>query len=90
MGEVETKIVRRDQASLLSDVRAEPMTQRGMQKVGSAMIGAHPVAAFHIDPLVDRLADGNLARDYPGAQDVEPPERFRSILNFTREAFETG
>src|SRR6478752_6340706 len=55
-----------------------------------AMVGADAVAALGVDLLVVRLADRELARDDLGAQHVKLAERFERVLNFAKEALESG
>ena len=90
MREVEAEIVRRDQAALLGDVRAQAPAQRGVEQVRRAMVGADPVAALGIDLLMHGFADRQLARHDLGAEHVELAERLRRILNFADEALERG
>ena len=86
MGEVEAEIVRRDQAALLADMRAEAAAKRGVQQVGGAVVGADAVAAFGIDLLMDGVADLEFAGGDRRRERVELAERLRRILNFGRRS----
>src|SRR5258708_31698455 len=90
MREVEAKIVGRDQAAILGDMRAEMPAQRRVQQMRRAMVGADAVAALGIDFLMDALANRQLARDDLRAQDVELAKLLRRILNFANESLERG
>jgi hypothetical protein len=61
MREVETQPVRRHQASLLGDMGAQALPQRGMEKMRGAVIGADPVAPRGIDREVHIVADREAA-----------------------------
>ena len=89
MREVEPEIVGRDEATLLRDMRAEPVTQRRVQQVCCAVIGAGAVAPLGIDRLVDRLPDRNLARLDDRPEHMEPAQWLRRVLNFSDETLES-
>ena len=52
------------------------------------MVGAGLGATFHIDLLVQCIADAELALRHPGAEGVKLAQWLRRILNFSSEAIE--
>ena len=88
MGEIETEVVRRDEAAFLRHMPTQPLAQRRMEQMRGAVVGARGVAPFGIDRLVQGFTDRQLAFDYRDVQHMQPSQWLGSVLYFAFEAFE--